>query len=87
MTTRRGFVIGLALAALSAPGHARAQQAGKVWRLGLFHVGLDHVPPGLAGLRDGLKALGYEPGKNIQLDFRNIADEEAARATAQDFVR
>jgi hypothetical protein len=34
-----------------------------------------------------LKALGYEEGKNLHLDFRNLTDEEAARATAQEFVR
>ena len=62
-------------------------QQGKVWRLGLFHVGLDHVPPSLQGLRDGLKALGYVEGKNIHLDFRNLPDEAAARAIAQEFVR
>ncbi len=60
---------------------------GKVWRLGLFHVGLDHIPPSLDGLREGLKALGYEEGKNIRLDFRNLADEAAARVTASEFVR
>ena len=36
-------------------------------------MGLDHVPPTLAGLREGLKALGYEEGKNIRLDWRNLA--------------
>ena len=25
----------------------------KVWRIGLFHVGLDHVPPSLEPLREG----------------------------------
>ena len=55
--------------------------------LGLFHVGLDHVPPSLDGLRAGLKALGYEEGKNLQLDFRNVADEAAARTTALELVR
>ena len=50
-------------------------------------MGLDHVPPSLAGLREGLKALGYEEGKNIRMDFRNLPDEAAARATAREFVR
>jgi putative ABC transport system substrate-binding protein len=31
--------------------------------------------------------LGYEEGKNIRLDWRNLADEEAARETAKQFVR
>jgi len=37
--------------------------------------------------RDGLKALGYEEGKNLQLDFRNVADEAAARVAAADLAR
>src|SRR5688500_8818432 len=65
----------------------QAQQAKKVWRIGLSHVGLDYVPPPLVTLRQELKRLGYEEGKNIQLDWRNLPDEEAARATAQEFVR
>ena len=83
---RRAFVTGLG-AALAGPLAVEAQQAGRVYRIGLFHVGLDHVPPSLDGLRDGLKALGYEEGKNIRLDWRNLADEDAARTTAQAFVR
>ena len=59
----------------------------RVYRLGLFHVGLDHVPPSLQTVRDGLAALGYEEGKNLDLDWRNLPDEEAARVTALEFVR
>jgi hypothetical protein len=33
-------------------------QTGKVWRIGLMHVGLDHVPPSLVPLREELRALG-----------------------------
>ena len=82
-------VIGLVLALglTLAPLAAQAQPPAKVYRISLFHVGLDHVPPSLDGLRDGLKALGYEEGKNLQLDFRNLPDEAAARATATEFAR
>src|SRR2546427_5518577 len=73
------------LLALSVP--AQAQQPDKVWHVGLFHVGLDHVPQSLEPLRAGLKALGYEQGKNIYLDWRNLPDEEAARESAMEFVR
>lgn len=59
----------------------------RVWRLGLFHVGIDHVPPSLEPLRDELKTLGYAEGKNLSLDWRNLPDEATARVTAQDFVR
>jgi putative ABC transport system substrate-binding protein len=75
----------LFMSLLASP--ANAQQPKKVWRIGLSHVGLDHVPPPLEPLRKELKKLGYDEGHNIQLDWRNLLDEEAARATAQEFVR
>jgi putative ABC transport system substrate-binding protein len=83
-TTLRNLV---AIALLAIGTVVGAQQQTKVWRLGLFHVGLDHVPGSLTTFRERLKALGYEQGKNIQLDWRNLPDEEAASATAQEFVR
>ena len=70
-----------------SPTGAEAQQATKIWRIGLFHVGLDHVPPSLDGLREGLRALGYEEGKTIHLDWRNLPDEATAYKTAEAFVR
>jgi putative ABC transport system substrate-binding protein len=38
-------------------------------------------------LREELRALDYEDGRNIRLDFRNVADQAAANITAQQFVR
>ena len=75
------------MAVALTPLAAEAQPAARVYRIGLFHVGLDHVPPSLDGLKEGLAKLGYEDGKNLRLDFRNLVDEEAARAIAQQFVR
>jgi putative ABC transport system substrate-binding protein len=66
---------------------ARSQTERRVWRIGLFHVGLDHVPPALAGMKEGMRALGYEEGKNVVFDFRNLADTDDARSTVADFVR
>jgi putative ABC transport system substrate-binding protein len=96
---RRRFLLTSLAGALAAPLAVEAQ-AGKVWRIGLFHVGLDHVPPSLDGIRDGLVALGYDTGpapapkvsavidgKNIRLDWRNLPDEAAARVTAREFVK
>jgi putative ABC transport system substrate-binding protein len=77
----------LLAAFLLAASFAQAQQPKKVWRIGLSHVGLDHVPPPLETLRKELKKLGYEEGKNIHLDWRNLPNEEAARATAREFIR
>jgi|SRR6476620_1805070 len=66
---------------------ATAEEPKKIWTIGLFHVGLDHIPPSLPTLRQSLQKLGYEEGKNIQLDWRNLPDEAAANATAKEFVR
>jgi ABC-type uncharacterized transport system substrate-binding protein len=83
---RRRFLLTSLAGALTGSLAAQAQQTGKVYRIGIFHVG-DHSPPGLQPLRDGLKAAGYEEGKNIRIDFRNLADEEAAGRAAGEFVR
>jgi putative tryptophan/tyrosine transport system substrate-binding protein len=66
---------------------AETQQARSVWKIGVFHVGLDHVPPSLEPLRQELKKLGYDEGKTLRLDWRNLPDEQAARTTAREFVR
>lgn len=87
MSKRTLLVFALALAVVPAPPAIEAQQAGRVYHVGLFHVGLDHVPPSLDGLREGLKALGWEDGKNVRFDWRNLADEDAAREVAKQFVR
>ena len=78
-------MLGLALLAgcLQLPS---AAPPVKVWRLGLFHVGIDHDPPSLEPLRQELKTLGYEEGKNLSLDWRNLPDEATAGVIAQEFV-
>lgn len=87
--SRIGALIGLAvvLALTLAPLVSEEQESSKMPRIGLFHVGLDHDPPGLAPLRETLKHMGYEEGRNIRLDYRNQANEDAARATARAFVQ
>ena len=81
-----GLVVVLVACLSTVSLDAGAQRAGPVARVGLFHVGLDHDPPGLAPLRTSLKRLGYEEGRTIHLDYRNQADENAARKTARAFV-
>lgn len=80
-------LIALILALFTLPSHTSTQPEAKVWRIGMFHVGLDHVPSSVSGFHDGLRALGYEEGKNLHLDWRNLPDEAAAHATAQVFVQ
>ena len=68
---RRAFVAGLAgVAAL--PLAARAQQTGKVWRVGM----LDAVPAALNGrnieaFRGAMRSLGYVEGQNLAIDYRS----------------
>lgn len=81
-----GFLVILVLL-VGCVGLAEAQQPSRLWRVGLFHVGLDHVPPSFPALREALRTLGYEEGKNIRLDWRNLPDEESARAAAKEFVK
>lgn len=87
MTLKSLSVLTLFIVALGAPWPAGAQEIAKAWRIGLMHVGLDHVPPSLATLGEALRELGYEEGRNLRLDFRNLADEAAAHAVAREFVR
>lgn len=57
----RKKIVGLLLTVVLGSGFvAEAQQPKKVRRIGLFHVGLDHVPRSLNILGEGLKALGYD---------------------------
>jgi putative ABC transport system substrate-binding protein len=77
----------LALALIAGACGGSSQSPSKVFHIGLFHVGIDHIPPSLQPLEDALKAMGYVEGKNIQCDWRNVPDEAAANQTAKEFVR
>jgi len=77
----------LAAAGFLAIQASAALAHDKVWRIGLFHVGLDHEPPSLPTLRRALHDLGYIEGKNLRFDWRNQGNEEEAHATARAFVR
>ena len=72
---------------LFSTNFALAQQATKMWRVGIFHVGLDHIPPTLEPLRRELKGLGYEESRNLHVDWRNLPNEDTARVTAEEFRR
>ena len=61
------------------------EDADAVKRVGLMHVGTDHVPPSLHGLKQRLAELGWIEGKNIELKWRNL-EPELADAQARAFV-
>ena len=68
---RRAFIAGLGAAAL--PVAARAQQAGKVWRVGM----LDTTPATINGknidaFRAGMRTLGDVEGQNLRIDYRSF---------------
>ena len=67
MSSRRAFIALLGGAAAAWPLTARAQQPGKVYRLG---VPAD-VTPALGGLFYGLRDLGYVEGQNLIIERRS----------------
>src|SRR5438552_10840967 len=61
MITRRGF-LGGSVVLLAAPRAAEAQQAGKIYRLGL--LSLTPTPNLMEAWRQGLRELGWIEGQN-----------------------
>ena len=80
----------LVVGALATP-RAAAQQAGKVFRVGVIHQGGPSSDRTIDGLREGLKALGLEEGKHVVLDIRDTkgdltAVEAAAKTLEQEKI-
>ena len=73
------------LAACGSSGHKSAN-GQPVRRVGLMHVGTDHIPPSRDALEARLKELGWVQGKNIELIWRNL-EPGAVTKQAQEFVR
>src|SRR6266705_5852986 len=69
---RRVFLGGLGMSVLAAPLAAEAQQAGRIWRIGLLDYGSPD-PARLAWWRafqDRLRELGYVEGQNVVFQLR-----------------
>lgn len=63
---RRTFITLVGGAAVAVPFAARAQQSGKIWRVGIFWPNSPAASAGrMASLRNGLRELGYEENRNI----------------------
>src|SRR5438093_7406158 len=76
---RRTFIGSVASSLLAVPVAVHAQQAGKVYRIGI----LETVPAArnaanLDALRKGLRELGYVEGRNLTIEYRS-ADGRAER--------
>jgi ABC-type uncharacterized transport system substrate-binding protein len=73
VTDRRTFVILVAGTCLLEPLALRAQQPGKVFRIGLLAPATEPTPGGridLEALRAGLRDLGWVEGKNLLIEIR-----------------
>ena len=76
---RRAFITLIGGAAAAWPLAARAQQAGKIYRIGI----LEPIPAArnaanLDALRKGLRELGYVEGRDLVIEYRS-ADGRAER--------
>jgi putative ABC transport system substrate-binding protein len=84
---RRQFITLVGGAAASWPLAARAQQ-GKMPVLGLLASGSPNPEPFFAGLRDGLRELGYIEGQSCRLELQSAKGDVALlRQMAAELVR
>jgi putative ABC transport system substrate-binding protein len=77
---RRHFLLTSLAGALAAPVAARAQQTGKVYRIGVLSP--DSLPPELfESFQDRLRELGYIEGKNIAIESRHAGGKTGRLAS------
>ena len=86
---RRTFIAGLGSAA-AWPVVARAQQGGRVRRIGVLMPGDENDPlekTYVSVLTQALAGLGWTDGRNVRMDLRwSGADANRMRALAQELV-
>jgi putative ABC transport system substrate-binding protein len=87
---RRAFITLIGGAAACAPFVARAQQAGRVRRIGVMISLAENDPEAqanAAALREGLQQLGWTEGRNIRTDYRwGVGDPGRARAAVKELL-
>ncbi len=83
-----GLISTLVLSLLAGPLPAKAQQAGKVYRIGFLshRPGLPATNFMTIALLQGLRELGYVEGQNLVLEYRSPKREHRQKAAA-DLVR
>jgi putative tryptophan/tyrosine transport system substrate-binding protein len=80
---RRDLIVLLGGAALLRAPIGRAQEPGRVYRLGILAPASDAA---YAPLFDELRRLGFVEGKNVQVDFRGSVRAEEAPKLAETLV-
>jgi putative ABC transport system substrate-binding protein len=70
---RREFITLLGGAAVTLPLSARAQQSGRVYRIGVLEMSpAASNTANFDALRKGLRELGYVEGQNLVLEYRSV---------------
>src|SRR5215468_9872815 len=86
---RREFITLLGGAAAAWPLAARAQQAGKVWRIGI--LGPSPNTPGMIAQHQAflaeLNALGFTQGKNFTIEYARVDDPRGTFVAAAQLMR
>jgi putative tryptophan/tyrosine transport system substrate-binding protein len=92
MMDRRAFVVGMAVV-MAAPLRARAQESGKVARVGILGIGPSPSPQELAKSVSAnefwrsMRQLGWVDGQNMVVERRFGESADQLRAAAADLVR
>jgi putative ABC transport system substrate-binding protein len=85
---RREFIALLGVAAAAWPLATRAQQAGKLYRVGFLWDSPAVWPDALEGFRRGLRDLGWIEGQNVAIEYRWAEGRfDRLPALADDLVR
>jgi putative ABC transport system substrate-binding protein len=85
---RRTFIASMVGAGLSAPLAARAQQAGRVHRVGFLWDTPAMFPDAIEAFRRGLRDLGWVEGQNIVIEHRwSEGRFDRLRDLAEELVR
>ena len=84
---RRDFIALLGSVAIARPLSVLAEQ-GKVAKIGVLFLGYPDPSLFIKGLREGLRDLGYEEGRSIELIIRSADGKpEALASLAADLIR
>ena len=87
---RREFITLFGVAAFAGPRASRAQQAGRVRRVGVLMsraAGDPEEQARFAGFLQGLQKLGWTDGRNVRIDYRwAAADADRSRTYAAELV-
>src|SRR5262245_5467375 len=67
---RREFIAAVGSAAVAWPLATRAEQSGKLPRVGILSPAADETAAYLVAFRKAIRELGYVEGETIILDFR-----------------